>query len=242
MKKLVTLLTGVMLLVSSQWSLALSPEEVRAKILEARPGLPIGSLKESVLPGFYEAVLTDGAILYVAEDGNHFIAGDLYRVDPGGLVNVTEESQNVVRRELLQDLDESQMVVFAPAKGLKRARITVFTDIDCGYCRKLHQEIPELNRLGIEVRYLAYPRAGVDSTSYNKIVSAWCAENPQLSLTKAKLGQEIEEKTCENPVAAQYALGGEFGVTGTPAIVFDDGRIQMGYSPANQLAARMGLN
>lgn len=234
-----TIVASLLLLGSSAF--ALEPEEIRAKLEEARPGLPIIEISQSTLPGFYEVSLSDGSLLIVTEDGNHFIAGDLYRVEPVGFVNVTEERRSRHRKEMLKDLDESKMLVFAPPEGEVKGTITVFTDIDCGYCRKLHREIPELNDLGIAVRYLAYPRAGVASNSYDKYVSAWCSDNPELSLTKAKLGQEIDPRTCDNPIAEQFALGGEFGVTGTPAIVFENGMIQMGYSPAPRLAQRMGI-
>jgi len=102
--------------------------------------------------------------------------------------------------------------------------------------------VPELNRLGIAVRYLAYPRAGIDSNSYDKIVSAWCADDPQKAITLAKLGQEIDHATCDNPVAAQYELGNEIGVTGTPALVYEDGTMVPGYVPAEKLAAQLGIN
>ena len=124
---------------------------------------------------------------------------------------------------------------------MKKTAITVFTDIDCGYCRKLHQEVPELNRLGIEVRYLAYPRAGLESESYDKIVSAWCADDQRLALTRAKTGKKIESRDCKNPVAQHFALGGAVGVTGTPSIIFEDGRLLPGYLPAERLAQQLGI-
>ena len=114
------------------------------------------------------------------------------------------------------------------APELTKATITVFTDIDCGYCRKLHQDVPELNRLGVAVRYLAFPRAGIGSDSYDKAVSVWCADDQQKALTKAKAGKDIEMKTCVNPVAEQYGLVDAFGVTGTPAIFYEDGTLQAG--------------
>ena len=116
------------------------------------------------------------------------------------------------------------MVIF-PAVGETKGVVSVFTDVDCGYCRKLHQEVPKLNQMGIEVRYLAYPRAGVGSRSYQKIVSAWCAADPNKAMTQLKSGMEIPDVSCENPVAAQFDLGQQVGVTGTPAIVLEDGRL-----------------
>ncbi len=220
----------------------LSMAAVREKLNRIRPDLPVKEVNLSDLPGFYEVTLTEGTMLFVKSDASYFIAGDLYRIEPTTFVNVSEEKRNQFRRDLLATLDESEMVVFSPPEGLKKTSITVFTDIDCGYCRKLHQEVPELNRLGIEVRYLAYPRAGLESRSYEKYVSAWCADNQQLALTRAKLGKEVQDRTCDNPVAAQYALGNQFGVSGTPAIIYEDGTLQPGYAPAAQLAIRLGIN
>lgn len=223
-------------------AIALSPAEVKAKLAQSRPGLPVEEVTNSTLPGFYEVTLSEGTTLFVNEDASYFVAGDLYRIEENRLVNISEESRNENRRELIAAVDESEMVVFSPAEGLKKATVTVFTDIDCGFCRKLHKEVPELNRLGIEVRYMAYPRAGIKSNSYDKYVAAWCADNKQQAITKAKLGQEIEMKTCDNPVAEQYALGNKIGVTGTPAVVYEDGTLQPGYLPALELASRLGIN
>lgn len=217
-------------------------EAIKARLTEARPGLPIVSLEASEVPGYYIVVLEGGTTLYADREAKHFFAGDLYFVQPTGFVNATERARTGDRKRLLDELDESEMLVFAPPSEKIKATITVFTDIDCGYCRKLHQEVPELNRLGIAVRYLAYPRAGIGSPSYDKIVSAWCADNPNIAMTKAKSGQEIETRTCANPVAAQYALGDQFGVNGTPAVIFEDGTLQPGYLPALQMAQRLGLN
>ena len=214
--------------------------DVKAKLLKARPNLPIEGVRAAELPGFVQVNLVDGHMLYVSEDAKYFIAGDLYRVDATDFVNLSDEERNVSRKSLIDSLDEGDMLVFAP-EGRTKATVTVFTDIDCGYCRKLHQEVPELNELGIAVRYLAYPRAGIDSDSYNKIVSAWCAKDPLDAMTKAKQGKAIPTRRCDNPVARQYALGGQLGVTGTPTLIYDNGFMQGGYMPAKMLAARLGL-
>jgi thiol:disulfide interchange protein DsbC len=220
----------------------LSVTEIREKLEEARPGLPIKEVVSSALGGLYEVILDEGTTLFVSEDGNHFIAGDLYRIEPGEFVNVSEERRNVGRRELIASVDEADMLIFSPPAGMKKTSISVFTDIDCGYCRKLHKEVPELNRLGVEVRYLAYPRSGLNTESFDKYVSAWCAENPKLALTQAKLGQDVEASTCVNPIAAQYLLGQQIGVTGTPAIVYEDGTLLPGYLSAAELVSRLGIN
>jgi|TARA_B110000967_G_scaffold67375_1_gene69675 thiol:disulfide interchange protein DsbC len=216
-------------------------QRIIARIAEVRPDLPITSVTASPLAGFYDAALPGGQILHFSADAKYFFTGDLYEVQDVGLVNVTEKSRTDARKQMLAQLDESEMLVFSPPKGLVKATVTVFTDIDCSYCRKLHKEIPDLNRLGIAVRYLAYPRAGIDSESYDKYVSAWCADNPKIALTRAKNGQAIEDRTCENPVAAQFQLGGEFGVNSTPSIIHEDGTLMPGYLPADKLAETLGI-
>ena len=184
--------------------------------------------------------LAGGQTLHITQDGIFLIAGDLYRVTESDLINLAEFERNGRRKQLLAKLDESEMVVFSPQNPKKT--VTVFTDFDCTYCRKLHQEVPALNEMGIAVRYLAYPRAGVPSASYDKMVSAWCADDPNAALTKAKMGKAIPQKTCANPVAKHYRLGDDFGVTGTPALILEDGQLLPGYMPATALAARLGIN
>ena len=203
--------------------------------------LPIESISDSEVPGLFSLKLVDGTTLLTDATGTYFINGDIYRKTNGRMVNLSEQERSDSRKALIDGLDEGQMVVFAPPTSGLKTTITVFTDIDCGYCRKLHKEVPELNRLGIAVRYLAYPRAGIDSASYNKIVSAWCAPDQKKALTQAKAGESIPGRSCDNPVKAHFELGGLVGVTGTPSIVFEDGRLLPGYLPAARLAAQLGL-
>lgn len=217
----------------------LSMQEVKQKLLSSKPDLPVLSISKSPLEGFYQVSLSGGHILYVTHDARHFIAGDLYQVTADDVVNLTEDDRNMRRKKLIGAVDDSETLIFAPAEI--KATVSVFTDVDCSYCRKLHREVPELNRMGIAIRYLAYPRAGIHSRSYIKIVSAWCADNPQVALTKAKMGEEIPEKMCDNPVAKHFKLGSEVGVTGTPALVLEDGRLIPGYMPAADLAALLDL-
>ena len=217
-------------------------EIARQKLQASRPDLPIKEFRPSKVEGIFEVVLGSGMTLYMNETADYLIAGDLYFVTAGGLVNATEADRIDTRRELLSGLDASEMIVFSPPAQLVKTTVTVFTDIDCGYCRKLHQEVPELNRMGIAVRYLAYPRAGIGSASYDKAVTVWCSENPEIALTQAKAGTTLEPITCVNPVAAQYGLGDKFGVTGTPAVFYEDGTLQSGYMPAADMAERLGIN
>lgn len=203
--------------------------------------LPIESIADSEVPGLFSLKLTDGTTLLTDVTGTYFIHGDVYQKTNGRMVNLSEQERSDSRKALIDGLDKGQMVVFAPPSARLKTTITVFTDIDCGYCRKLHQEVPELNRLGIAVRYLAYPRAGINSASYDKIVSAWCAPDRKKALTQAKAGETIPGRSCDNPVSAHFELGALVGVTGTPSIVFEDGRLLPGYLPAERLAAQLGL-
>ena len=220
----------------------LTAAEARAKLLLSMPDFPVLGIKKSVLDGYFEVLMQGGRILYLNATADYFIAGDLFLIEPAGIVNATEKNRTEHRNQRLATLNVSDMVVFSPRPELTKATIRVFTDIYCGYCRKLHQEVPELNRLGVAVRYLAYPRAGVGSASDDKAVAAWCADDPQKALTDLKAGKDIEMRTCANPVAEQYAVGDVFGVTGTPAIVYEDGTLQAGYLPAAEMVRRLGIN
>jgi len=225
----------------SQLTMALTPEEVQKYLIQVRPELAIQTVKESPLAGIYEVKLAGGHLLYVNDKATHLFAGDLYQITPVGMINLTEVTRNGKRRDVIAALDENELLVYSPAPEDVKATITIFTDIDCGYCRKLHQEVPELNKLGIAVRYMAYPRSGLNTPSYFKAVSAWCADDPNQALTDAKAGKPIPQKECDNPVARQYQLGNELGVTGTPAVLYEDGTLQPGYLPAQQTAKRLGL-
>jgi thiol:disulfide interchange protein DsbC len=211
-----------------------------ARLRELRPDLPVESATPSPIPGFVTIELTGGTMLYASEDGRFLFAGDLYEMRDEGLVNLADARRNVLRRELMAAVPDSEMAIF-PATGTRKAAIAVFTDVDCGFCRKLHLEVPDLNARGIEVRYLAFPRQGIDSEAYLKLVSAWCSADRNDAITRLKRGETIPVKTCKNPVERQYALGHQVGVEGTPAIVFEDGSLHPGYSPAADLAKRLGL-
>ena len=213
-----------------------------SRLKALRPDIPIENVTLSPLPGIYVLELSGGSVFYGTEDGRFLFAGDLYELTDTELVNIAEIRRVEKRQELMASVDVRDMVVFpASSPSATRAVINVFTDVDCGYCRKLHKEVPELNSMGIEVRYLAYPRAGIGSDSYQKIVSAWCAEDRNAAITQLKSGATIASATCINPVAEQYELGHQIGVSGTPAIVLEDGRLLPGYMPAADLAKTIGI-
>ena len=216
-------------------------EEKIRQSLSAIEQISVSEVSSLDLAGFYEVKLEGGATLYMSEDGKHFFSGNLFSIEEGEVVNITAQAMNKEREQLLADIKLDDMIVYKP-EGEVKGVITVFTDISCGYCRKLHQEVPEMNARGIEVRYLAYPRHGIGSPSYKNIVSAWCAEDPNDALTRAKAGENIPENLCNgNPVSDQFALGGKMGVRGTPAIVFNDGEINPGYLSADELSKKFGI-
>jgi len=137
----------------------------------------------------------------------------------------------------IDKLGEDSMIIFSPKNGKVKHTITVFTDIDCGYCRKLHSAIDEYNELGIRVRYLAYPRAGIGSASYDKAVAVWCAKDRKKAMTQAKNNQSVNSGKCANPVAEHFEMGSKIGVRGTPALVLESGQLVPGYVPPQRLAA-----
>ncbi len=210
------------------------------KMRALQPELPIESARETEMEGVLALELKPGNVVYSSIDGRFLFAGDMYRMDGENPVNLTESIRAERRLGLLEGLRKEDAIVFSPV-GERKAYVNVFTDVDCGYCRKLHQEMTEINALGIEVRYLAYPRAGEGSESYQKIVSAWCAEDPQQAITELKLGESIPQRTCTNPVMAQMDLANRLGVTGTPALLTEDGRLIPGYLPAGNMAEALGL-
>lgn len=217
-------------------------EVITAKLTESRPGISLGEIKPSPIKGLYRVPILGGPVLYVTADGAHFVAGDLFAVVSGGFINLAEQERETERAALLGTVNVKDQIVFAPKGQPVKAAITVYTDVDCYYCQKLHQEVPALNRLGIEVRYMAFPRAGVGSDSYKKIASAWCAGDQQGALTKLKNRQPVAQNVCaNNPVTAQYKMGQQMGVTGTPAMVTKEGRLIPGYMPALKLAQTLGV-
>lgn len=191
------------------------------------------SIAETPVDGLFEVVI-GSQLLYLSANGQFVIQGEV--VDLASAQNLTENRQRTLRAERLAGLDVNDMIVFGPDEGEAKHSVMVFTDIDCGYCRKLHQEITSYNDLGIEVRYLAFPRAGLRSESYNKAVAAWCADDPKAALTHAKQGGTNELRQCDNPVEEQYNLGQQLGVRGTPSIFLSNGEIVPGYVPAERLA------
>ena len=216
---------------------------IRDRLKKLLPDLEVTSIHETPVPGVYEVLLgTD--LVYVSGDGRYMMQGRL--VDLQSRENLTETSPRLAeaqkrqaqeRADTVGKLAEDDMIIFGPDDA--KYTVTVFTDIDCGYCRKLHKEIDGYGEEGIRVRYLFFPRAGEGSPSYDKSVSVWCADDRQQALTEAKAGKTPAKKSCENPILDQMKLGATFGIAGTPAIVFDNGELVPGYMPPKRLLATL---
>ncbi|VXC76597.1 protein disulfide isomerase II [Pseudomonas sp. 8Z] len=219
----------------SSISLAADPDQaIRQSLKSLDADLPIEAIAESPMTGIFQVQLKGGRQLYTSADGQFLIQGYLFQVKDGKALNLTEmeESRSVAKE--INAIPAQEMVVFAPKEP--KTHITVFTDTDCGYCQKLHSEVPELNRLGVEVRYVAFPRQGLNSPAAKELASVWCAKDRQAAMNLAKTRQDVPEADCDNPVAKQYELGRMIGVNGTPSIVLANGKMIPGYQPAPQLA------
>ena len=189
------------------------------------------SVEPTPVSGLYEVVV-GSSVVYMSADGRYMLQGEL--VDVQNRVSLTEPRRRQVTRTVIESVGEDNMIVFKPEK--EKHEITVFTDIDCGYCRKLHNEMDQYLNEGIKVRYMMFPRAGVRSESYKKAVAVWCAEDRNGALTDAKNGKAVEMKTCDNPIDLHMSLVQQLGARGTPFIVLEDGSTQPGYVPAKKLS------
>ena len=216
--------------------------QMAERLLELSPRMQVERVISLEELGMYAIEISGGRTIYGMEDGIHFFTGNLFRFD-GDITNLSELRQNTKRKQLMNAISDKDTIAFGEGRGGSLETINVFTDVDCGYCRKLHSEIAEINALGIRVRYLAYPRGGIGSEGYEKLVTAWCAKDPQATLTNLKSGRTMKMSNCESPVKDQYFLGQQIGISGTPAIITSDGRLFPGYLPAGELSKRIfGMN
>lgn len=193
-----------------------------------------GDIKESPVQGLYE-VQVGTQIYYLSRDGKYLLTGDM--IDMKTRENLTERRLGGIRATAIGTIEEDQLISFKASRS--EHTVTVFTDIDCGYCRKLHSQMDDYNRLGITVNYLFYPRAGIGSSSYQSAVSVWCAKDRHGALTRAKSGKSLPRVTCENPVARHFKLGNALEISGTPAIVTQSGHLLSGYVPPSALKQRL---
>jgi thiol:disulfide interchange protein DsbC len=234
MRHLITIFSG-MLLAAPLTVLAQDDfSSVEDRIRELAPNAESIAISETPIEGIL-MVQVGGDIVYATADGQYLIQGRVVNMDTRE--DLTEVAKSGIRKDLLAGMDTSKQITFSPETP--DYDLTVFTDIDCGYCRKLHAQVEEYNENGIAIHYMAFPRAGIGSASYDKAVSVWCAADQQSALTMAKQGADPTPEQCENPIAEQYQLGMALGVTGTPAILTNDGTLIPGYVPPEQLRERL---
>ena len=197
--------------------------------------IDIVNVKETPFAGLLEVELSTGERLFTDAKGEFLVTGDLFRAQSDGLVNLSAIERQKDVASWIGAIPESEMVIFEPEQT--KATITVFTDVDCAYCRRLHGDLEKNLANGIRVRYVAYPRGGEASEAYPKMISVWCSDDRNKSITQAKHGQNLPRRDCNNPVLEHYALGNKIGISGTPAIVLEDGSVIPGYLEPVQLSA-----
>jgi thiol:disulfide interchange protein DsbC len=249
MKSVIKIVLGVPLLTLLLGQAAIaqssSPDEAALQALRARLAISLEAasqnqiqvlaLNPTAMPEMIEVELSTGEILYTSITGEFLFAGDMFLSGPDGLINLSSQTRQERTVQKIAAIPAEEMIIFEPDQT--RASITVFTDVDCQYCRALHRDMEKLMDLGIEIRYIAYPRGGEQAGSYQKMISVWCSDDRQKTLTQAKNGQNLPERECSNPVLEHYALGNEIGISGTPALVLADGRVIPGYMDSDRLAA-----
>lgn len=237
---------------SAQLKVEKKPEAlILERLKEARPDLPYGEVRPAPIEGLYQVQVQGGPVLYVTPDGTKMLVGELLSISPRGFAPVEDPYLVQKRKDVLAELDPDKAITYVP-NGETKAVVYVFTDVDCGFCRQLHSQLNSYNDqgqarpgyldLGIEIRYLAFPRAGIPSPSADKLITAWCSENSREVLTRLKNSQLVPTKRCEkNPVAEQYQLAQEIGVRGTPGLLLPNGSLVAGYLPPEDLARALGL-
>ena len=198
------------------------------------PRIEVDHIGPAPLPGFREAVV-GGQMVYISDDGRYLLQGALF--DVVEKTDLSQAGMAGVRRRLLATIPASERIVFAPANP--DYTVSVFTDVECGYCRKLHEDIEEYNRLGIAIEYLAFPRMGPASEDFSKMVSVWCAADRRAAMSAAKSGRRVPATDCTNPVARHHDIGRRVGLTGTPMIVTEEGVQMPGYMPPADLRAAL---
>ncbi len=202
-------------------------KQIKADLEKNYPGSKVESVEETPISGLYQIVVA-GQTIYTSADGRFHVKGEI--ID-------TKTGKNLTKLSLIEQINDKNSIVFSPKKT--KYTINVFTDITCGYCRKLHQEVAALNEQGVKVRYLLYPRAGANSQAHQLLKNVWCAKDQQTAMTEAKNGKNLPEKSCEDPVEDHRRLGNAFGLRGTPMIVTNNGNVIGGYLTAPQLLDRL---
>ena len=224
----------IVLLFSLQ-SFVLEKDEIKAKLNEIIPDeISVDIVEDTYSTNFFSVELSDGSLFYVTADGEFIINGDLYQIEKNSLINFSDMRDSKKRINRILEINPSEFITFEPKE--KKTVIYVFTDVDCGYCRKLHSEITNYLENGIQVNYLAYPREGLESKTYQKMKTAWCSNDPQASLTTLKLGKTIKSDDCTKKIVSKhYNLAKEFNARGTPTIILENGFLLAGYHSAEEI-------
>ena len=214
-------------------------ELISAKLENILPAdAVIESIEPSVFDGIYKVYYGDLQPIYVSQDGNFFIYGDMYQINSNRIINITNEETKSRRVDLLNSIPSNELIIFKSKNEI--SAITVFTDVDCGYCRKLHSQISEYNKVGITVKYAAFPRSGVGTQTFTKMVGAWCADDPKKVITDLKNDKKLNLDFCDDqPIAKHYVVGQKLGISGTPAIITSDGELIPGYVSPEELLSRL---
>lgn len=208
-------------------------DKIREAIERSGLNAPVEEIVSGPMPGIYTLKLEGGRVLYTSENGEYFIQGRIHQFKDGAMVNVTAQQEMSGVSKAIGEIANDDMIRFSA--DYPQAEITVFTDISCPFCHKLHDHMDELNDAGITVNYLAYPREGLKSDDYQTMVSVWCSGDRQKALSKAIDGDDVETAECSNPVKDQFRLGQLIGVKGTPTIIFADGSLISGYRPPEMI-------
>ena len=223
-----------------------APQDLIAKLkqsleVSSQGQLQILAIKGTPLSEVYEIELNTGELLYSDASGDYLFAGDMYQTTDSGLLNLSSGTRQIRTLERIAEIPENEMIIYTPEVDV-RATLTVFTDVDCTYCRALHRDVDALLDRGIQIRYLAYPRGGEAAGSYEKMISVWCADDRHKSLTQAKNGQNLPIRECTTPILNHYELGNLIGISGTPALIFPDGRLIPGYMDVDRLVTMLNID
>lgn len=215
-------------------SLRLDTSAIEARLQKIDSKIKVESVSPTPIKGIIEIVMVGGQSTYANEDATYLLNGKIFQLTDDGLIDLSLLKQQEKAIKVMQTVPEHEMIVYAAQN--QKAFITVFTDIDCPYCHKLHAEIPKLNELGVTVRYMAFPRMGVDSDTGNRMKSVWCATDRKAAMDLAMSRQPIDRANCESPVASHFEKAHSIGVSGTPTVIFSDGTVRPGFSEAQELA------
>jgi len=211
-------------------------EKVQAAIRKIIPKSIISAkdIRQSPLPNFYEVTYFT-YVYYISKDGRYLIDGNL--LDLNTRKNLTTPRVLAARMNTLNSIGEEKMIIFSPPANKVKHTITVFTDIDCPYCRLMHNQIDQYMKLGIKVRYMLFPRAQANTPTYKKAIAVWCSKDRNAALTRAKAGKTLSPGKCDHPIAEHVQIGSAMGVTGTPSIISSSGQVIPGFVAAKELEA-----